>query len=153
MDNAVRRIGDGAFSRSLHGVSIPHYYKGELVGEHRRWDERLTMFILRYRDPLRYGKHLDRADFCGTIEEKAIVLEDALELVRLDAEREAAGLPRTFVRDIPVANDDEDDWEDDDDPSGGGGQGDLPPDVPSTSSTSAHNRRARRAAMSRKRRR
>ena len=39
----------------------PIIYQGELVGEHRRYDERLTMFILRYRDPARYGKHLDRS--------------------------------------------------------------------------------------------
>lgn len=154
MDNAVRRVGDNAFGRALHGVSIPHYYKGELVGEHRRYDERLTMFILRYRDPLRYGRHLDRADFRGNIEEKAILLEDALGQVRLDAEREAAGLPRAFVRDIPIANDDEgDDWDGDDGPDDGGGEGGLPPDVPSTSSTSGRNRRARRRAAARGRKR
>ena len=170
MDNAVRRIGDNAFGRALNGVVIPHYYKGELIGEHRRYDERLTMFILRYRDPLRYGRHLDRADFRGNIEEKAVVLGDALEQVRFDALREAAGLPRTFVRDIPVAkdgwdeeeerkaepplDDGEDDGEDDDLPEGdrpGGGR--FPPDVSSTSSTSAPNRRARRTAISRQRRR
>lgn len=35
MDNAVRRIDDGAFSRCIHGIAVPHFYKGELVGEHR----------------------------------------------------------------------------------------------------------------------
>jgi hypothetical protein len=40
-------------------VPVPHYYKGELVGEHRRYDERLTQFLLRYRDPLRYAKSLE----------------------------------------------------------------------------------------------
>jgi hypothetical protein len=168
MDNAVRRIGDNGFSRALHGVAIPHYYKGELVGEHRRWDERLTMFILRYRDPLSYGKHLDRADYRGHPESKAIALGNALDLVRKDAIREAHGLPRTFVRDISAAYDDDrdeyeerepertideedDDFPDDDGPAGGG----LPPDVASTSSTSGRprNRRARRAAASRTRKR
>jgi hypothetical protein len=161
MDNAVRRVGDNAFSRALNGVAIPHYYKGELVGEHRRWDERLTMFILRYRDPLRFGKHLDRAEFRGHVEEKALLLGEALEQVRIDAEREAAGLPREIVRDIPVANDDEDDrepwqaWEADDAGPDGDGEGPSPPDVPSTSSTSARapNRAARRRAAARKRRR
>jgi len=152
LDNAVRRIGDGAFSRSLHGVAIPHYYKGELVGEHRRWDERLTMFILRYRDPLRYGKYLDRADYRGHIESKAIILEDALEQVRIDAEREARGLPRSFTRDVPVANDDDDDGDDDQDGAGDHGEGPPPPDVASTSSTSG-NRRARRRAAARARKR
>lgn len=166
MDNAVRRIGDNGFSRALHGVAIPHYYKGELVGEHRRWDERLTMFILRYRDPLRYGKHLDRADYRGHPEAKALALGDALDLVRDDAIREAQGLPRTLVRDIPVASngkagkkrrkpeppiDEEDDFPDDDGPAGEG----LPPDVPSTSSTSTpiRNRAARRRDAARRRKR
>ena len=166
MDNAVRRIDDNAFGRALNGIPIPHYYKGELVGEHRRWDERLTMFILRYRDPLRYGKHLDRADYRGHRETKAIVLGDALELVREDAMREARGLPRTFVRDIPVDGgrkagkkrrkpeppiDEEDGLEDDDDL----GEERLPPDVASTSSTSApgRNRAARRRDAARRRKR
>ena len=65
LDYAVRRVSDAAFSRCIHGVAIPHYYKGELVGEHRRYDERLVMFLLRYRDPLRYAKSHDRADWSG----------------------------------------------------------------------------------------
>jgi hypothetical protein len=165
LDNAVRRIGDNAFSRALNGIIIPHYYKGELVGEHRRWNEGLTMFILRYRDPLRYGKHLDRADYRGHAETKAIALGDALDLVRDDAMREAQGLPRTFIRDFSVAGDrkagkkrrkpeppiEEDDLPDDDGPAGEG----LPPDVSSTSSTSApvRNRAARRRAAARGRKR
>lgn len=161
MDNAVRRIGDNAWSRALHGVAIPHYYKGELIGEHRRWDERLTMFILRYRDPLRYGKHLDRCDYRGHVEQKALILGDALNQVRLDADREAAGLPREVVRDIPVANDDEDDrGEDDrgevrDDDVEDDEETGLPPDVASTSSTSAplRNRHARRRAVAKRRKR
>lgn len=158
MENAVRRVGDNAFSRALNGIAIPHYYKGELVGEHRRWDERLTMFILRYRDELRFGKHLDRAEYSGHVEEKALLLGEALEQVRIDAEREAAGLPREIVHSIPVANDDEDDreaWEADDEGPDGDGEGPLPPDVPSTSSTSvrALNRAARRRAAARRRKR
>jgi hypothetical protein len=105
MDNAVRRIGDEAFSRCIHGVSVPHFYKGELIGEHRRYDEGLTKFILRYRDPLRYGKHLDRADRIGHPEEKPLELADALIWVESDARREAAGLPRLVVRDLAAADD------------------------------------------------
>jgi len=108
LDNAVRRLGDNAFSRALNGVEIPHFYKGELIGTHRRYDERLTMFILRYRDPIRYGKHLDRMAVSGLREDRALDLADALAWVRADAEREAAGLPRTVHTDLGAANDDED---------------------------------------------
>ncbi|HEX8364485.1 MAG TPA: hypothetical protein VF603_04285 [Allosphingosinicella sp.] len=108
LDNAVRRVGDNAFSRALNGVEIPHFYKGELIGTHRRYDERLTMFILRYRDPIRYGKHLDRMGVAGLREDRALDLADALAWVRSDAEREAAGLPRSVHTDLGAANDDED---------------------------------------------
>jgi hypothetical protein len=165
MDNAVRRIGDNAFSRALNGVVIPHYYQGERVGEHRGWDERLTMFILRYRDPLRYGKHLDRSEPGGHPEETALRLADALTWVASDARREARGLPRQVQSDFaaieesgeegragmvdrtnifrwaprPAGVADEEPADEDDpfDEELGPGEGGLPPDVPSTSSTSA----------------
>lgn len=36
------------FSRAIHGVPVPHYYKGELVGEHRRYNDRLAMFVMNH---------------------------------------------------------------------------------------------------------
>jgi hypothetical protein len=42
--------------RALHGEVTPIFYKGEQVGERRRYDNRLAMFILRSRMPDRYGK-------------------------------------------------------------------------------------------------
>lgn len=165
MDNAVRRIGDNAFSRALNGVVIPHYYRGELVGEHRRWDERLTMFILRYRDPLNYGKHLDRAAPGGHPEQTALRLADALAWAASDARREAQGLPRQVHSDFaaieeggeegqadmvdrsnifrwasPPATTVAQEAADEEDSFGdedGPGRSGPPPDVPSTSSTSA----------------
>jgi hypothetical protein len=41
-------------------VPVPIFHNGEQVGERRHYDERLTMFLLRYRDPVRYGRWLDR---------------------------------------------------------------------------------------------
>lgn len=35
--------------RALNGVEVPHYHKGELVGTHRRFDERLTLGLLALR--------------------------------------------------------------------------------------------------------
>ena len=60
LDHAIRALTDAAFSRALHGVARPVYFQGEQVGERRYYDERLTMFLLRYRDPARYGAWLDR---------------------------------------------------------------------------------------------
>lgn len=50
-------------SRAIHGVPVPHYYKGEQVGEHRRYNDRLAMFLLRYRNPILYGKFNDTKDY------------------------------------------------------------------------------------------
>jgi hypothetical protein len=161
MDNAVRRIGDEAFSRCIHGVAVPHFYKGELVGEHRRYDERLTMFILRYRDPIRYGKHLDRSDYTGHVEEKALDLADALAWVESDARRDEAGRPRQLATQFGAANDEDEGepprsrfnlyrfaprradreaaWEDEEPDADDLGEEELPPDVVRGSSTSAPN--------------
>jgi len=62
LDYAIRRLSDAVYARAIHGVAVPHYYKGEVVGEHRRYDERLAMFLLRYRDPARYAKGWDKIE-------------------------------------------------------------------------------------------
>jgi hypothetical protein len=36
-----------ALDRALNGVEVPHYYKGELIGTSRRFDERLTVTMLK----------------------------------------------------------------------------------------------------------
>lgn len=177
LDIAVRRVSDEAFSRCINGVAVPHYYKGELVGEHRRYDERLTMFILRYRDPLRYGRHLDRLEPGGHREEQPLKLGDALAWVEQDARRDAAGRPRQVVSDLQGIEEREEEreawahdgptdranlfrWgrpprdpvEEDEEEAG---EGTFAPDAASTSSTSAapRNRAARRRAASKARKR
>lgn len=62
MDHAVGRLSDAAMARAINGVAVPVFHNGEQVGERRHFDERLTMFLLRYRDPVRYGRWLDRMD-------------------------------------------------------------------------------------------
>lgn len=56
------RLDDAAMSRAINGVPVPIFHNGEQVGERRHFDERLTMFLLRYRDPVRYGRWRDRCD-------------------------------------------------------------------------------------------
>ena len=38
LDFAIRRLSDAVYARAIYGVAVPHYYKGEVVGEHRRYD-------------------------------------------------------------------------------------------------------------------
>jgi hypothetical protein len=45
--------------RSRNGVARPVFYKGEQVGEWRHYDERLTMFLLRFRRRHRFGPEAD----------------------------------------------------------------------------------------------
>lgn len=49
LDYALHRLEQAALSRALNGVPRPVFYKGEQVGEWREYDERLTMFLLRFR--------------------------------------------------------------------------------------------------------
>lgn len=60
LDCGYADVEQAAMERSKNGVARPIFYKGEQVGEWRHHDERLTMFLLRYRRPHRYGAHLDR---------------------------------------------------------------------------------------------
>src|SRR5690606_20298426 len=62
LDYAIRRLSDAVLSRAIHGVPVAQFYRGEQIGEKRYYNDRLAMFLLRYRDPLRYGKWLDRQD-------------------------------------------------------------------------------------------
>ena len=56
LEYSMARLSDAVIARAVHGVPVPHFYKGEQVGEHRRYDERLAMWLLRIRDPARYGR-------------------------------------------------------------------------------------------------
>jgi hypothetical protein len=68
LDFAAGHLKAAVFSRAIHGVPVPHYYKGELVGEHRRYNDRLAMFVMNHygmgdadevRDrSVRYFRHL-----------------------------------------------------------------------------------------------
>ena len=86
LDYAVQQLSDSALSRAIHGVPVPHFYKGEQIGEHRKYNESLTMFILRYRDPLRYARHWDRQDVVrGHPEETAERLARGLDNIAAEA--------------------------------------------------------------------
>ena len=45
-------LAEAAMERALNGVEVPHYYKGEIVGSTRRYDERLTVALLAMRASL-----------------------------------------------------------------------------------------------------
>lgn len=49
LDHGVRRLEDIALERAIHGVEVPVYSYGKLVGTRRVFNDRLLMFILRNR--------------------------------------------------------------------------------------------------------
>jgi hypothetical protein len=59
LDYSLHQLEQAAIGRAIHGVPRPIFYKGEQVGEYREHDERLAMFLLRYRRPERYGAWID----------------------------------------------------------------------------------------------
>ena len=85
LDLAIRRLSDECFSRALQGEAVPHFYQGEQVGEHRRYDNRLAMFLLRYRDPLRYAATLDQMVYSGHAETAALAFARARDRMAEEA--------------------------------------------------------------------
>jgi hypothetical protein len=81
LDFAIKRLGEAALGRALNGTKRPIFYQGEQVGERIHYDERLTMFLLRYRDPVHYGAWRDGMEARRHPEGPAIVLAHALHAV------------------------------------------------------------------------
>lgn len=94
LDYAVRRLSDVAFSRCINGVPRPVFYKGEQIGERRHYDERLTMFLLRYRDPCRYGAWLDHMEMQQSQDGPAVMLDRAIRNTAMDGWADEFGEPR-----------------------------------------------------------
>jgi hypothetical protein len=59
LDCGYANIEMSAAERARDGVARPVFYKGEQVGEWRHFDERLTMFLLRFRRRHRFGPEAD----------------------------------------------------------------------------------------------
>ena len=117
LDYGVARVADAALSRALHGVTRPVFYKGEQVGERRYFDERLTMFILRLRDPVGYGKWRERVPFERDDDARALRAEGLVERTERDAERTR---PFAYLDDLP-----EDDEPKEDSPAKPDSDGDV----------------------------
>lgn len=95
-DYSNRRLVESARSRGIHGVTIPHYYKGELVGTHQRFNDRLAMFMMQKRMPEQFGTPEERANATNLDELRALELEQLTRKIEKPVhDRE--------IRDIPYA--------------------------------------------------
>jgi hypothetical protein len=96
LDYATRCLADAVLSRAINGVANPVFYQGEQIGERRTYDERLAMFLLQRRDPLRYGSWRDRVEWNGHPEGPAFALLEAKIALREDASLPLVGLAGRF---------------------------------------------------------
>lgn len=51
----VQRLEDVALERALHGIEVPVYSYGKIIGTRRVYNDRLLMFILKNRAGKRFG--------------------------------------------------------------------------------------------------
>jgi len=94
LEYAVQRLAEATLSRAIHGVTRPVFFNGEQIGERRYYDERLAMFILRYRDPFRYGAWVDGTISSRTPDADARGLTRAVDRMARDAWAEYHAVPR-----------------------------------------------------------
>ena len=85
VDCGYAELEESAVERSRKGVARPIFYKGEQVGEWRHHDERLTMFLLRFRRRHRFGPEADSlprspSDIPGYDPEEEIPFDPEAEL-------------------------------------------------------------------------
>ena len=92
LDIGMRRIEDVAMDRALHGVEVPVYSYGKLVGSRTVYNDRLVMFMLRNRAPDRFtgGKA------------KALNATDKDTLARLKSNGARSGRPNTSPHRPPI---------------------------------------------------
>jgi hypothetical protein len=46
LEQGLAQLAHAMLDRAVNGVEVPHYYKGELVGNSRHFDERLSIWLM-----------------------------------------------------------------------------------------------------------
>src|SRR3546814_5300494 len=83
------------YTTLFRSVARPVFYQGEQIGERRHYDERLAMWLLRYRDPVRYGAWRDDMIARRHPDGAALAFSRALNRLEDDEfENEAGLMPR-----------------------------------------------------------
>ncbi len=101
IDYAVKRLADAALDRAINGEVTPIFYKGEQIGERRRFDNRLAMFLLRLRDPEGFGAWREHRRPDAHPDVAAARLHVALDNVRDEAEDQQAGVTPMLNDSLP----------------------------------------------------
>lgn len=101
VDYAVKRLADAALDRAINGEVTPIFFKGEQIGERRRYDNRLAMFILRLRDPEGFAAWREDGRPKAHPDVAAARLHVALGRVDEEARDQAAGLTPFPIEPLP----------------------------------------------------
>jgi hypothetical protein len=88
LDHGVQRLTDIAIDRATDGVPVPIFWRGEQVGEKRRYNDRLLMFILRHHQPERYGANLRIGSGTRSKKLDALEAQDKFRIEQLRAQDE-----------------------------------------------------------------
>lgn len=103
LDHGIGRLADNAMTRAMEGVVVPVFYKGEQIGERRVFNERLTMFLLRAYDPIRFGAWRERLPVSRDVPDgQAELFRLAVKAAAQDAVADQAGRPR--LKRAPLLN-------------------------------------------------
>lgn len=79
---AIKALEDEATRRALHGVDEPVFHQGVICGHVLKYSDRLMEFLLKGRDPGRYGDRF-KAELTGK-DGGAIKQETKIEVVVVD---------------------------------------------------------------------
>lgn len=102
LDYAVHQLAEAALDRAINGVATPVFFQGEQIGERRYYDEKLAMFLLRLRDPQRFGRWREDRVPLAHPDAPAIRLQAALNEVENAAHATEAGEPPARSRPVPT---------------------------------------------------
>ncbi|MDX3910253.1 MAG: hypothetical protein QHC67_10590 [Sphingobium sp.] len=102
LEFAVLQLQDAVMSRAIHGVAVPHYYQGQIVGEHRRYNDRLAQFLLRTRRPAFYGRPAEEVKVAAPSDLYAIALEHALLRLQGGVTIRSSGPDPTWLQGVPL---------------------------------------------------
>lgn len=97
LDFGVQSLVDIAIERAREGVPVPVFYRGEQVGERRRYNDRLLMFILKHHMPSKYGADLHPGTrHYDTLARESEEEEQAQELIERKVEQLRIALARRY---------------------------------------------------------
>ncbi|GGD64455.1 hypothetical protein [Croceicoccus mobilis] len=97
IDLGIARLEDTALARALEGEARPIVSHGEVIGEYRKHNEALVMFLLRHRRSQRYGGAHAAAQPNPAAQERALIASINAKLDRAHAQWKA----RQALRDAP----------------------------------------------------